>query len=134
MDDVTKPIHGFFAVILLLLTCWLGWFSLSGYVAFFRLSDIVIFSWVVGLMIFGAPLMLYFLYVVFYSPIMNKPIKANNKLGNSLVILAMIGAVISLFSSIYIGHDLKGRGYKVCSKSSWILPNEYVKDIKLCQK
>lgn len=132
MDNVTKPIHGFFAVILLLLTCWLGWFSLSGYVAFFRLSDVIVFSWKIGLMFFGAPLGVYFLYVVFYSPIMNKPIKVNNRLGNSLVVLAMAGTLISFFSSKYIDHDLKSREYEICPKNSWVVPNKYVKDMKLC--
>jgi hypothetical protein len=57
----------------------------------------------------------------------------NNKLANLLTLLAMIGAIISLFSCIYIDHNLKGRGYDICPKNSWMLPNEYVKDVKLCQ-
>jgi hypothetical protein len=56
----------------------------------------------------------------------------NNKLANSLTLFAVFGAIISLFSSIYIGHNLKERGYKVCSKASWVAPNEYVRDLKLC--
>jgi hypothetical protein len=133
MDDVTKPIHAFFAACLLLLISWLGWFSLSGYLDFFRLSDTIVFSWKLGLMAFGAPLAFYFLYVVFYFPIMNKPIKVNNKFGNYLFFLAMVGVVVSLLSSIYIDSDLKGRGYKICPKNSWVVPNKYVNDIKLCQ-
>lgn len=62
----------------------------------------------------------------------NKVPAMNNKLANSLTLFAVFGAIISLFSSIYIGHNLKERGYKVCSKASWVAPNEYVRDLKLC--
>ncbi|MBL5861218.1 DUF1240 domain-containing protein [Serratia fonticola] len=134
MDDVTRPFYGVFAVLLLCLACVACWFSFSGYVAFFTLSEVVEFSWKTGVMMFFAPLILYFSYMMFYVTIKNKPIRVNNKLANSLVALAMIGAVISLFSSIFIERGLKARGYEICAKTSWMLPNEYVKDIKLCQK
>ena len=58
--------------------------------------------------------------------------KVNNKLANTFAMLAMLGVVISFFSSVYIGYSLTEYGYKLCSRSSWMSPNEYVKDIKLC--
>ncbi len=132
MDDVTRPFYGAFAVLLLCLACGACWFSLSGYLAFFRLSDIVEFSWKVGVMIFFAPLIFYFSYMIFYVSIKNKPIRVNSKLANSLVVLAMIGAVISLFFSFYVSYSLKENGYKTCPSKSWNAPTEYVRDMKLC--
>lgn len=48
MVKLNRPIYGAFAVFLLLLAFWGCWFSLRGYLAFFKLSEIVIFSWKVG--------------------------------------------------------------------------------------
>jgi FtsH-binding integral membrane protein len=132
VDDVTRPFYGVFAVLLLCLACGACWFSLSGYLAFFRLSDVVEFSWKVGGMIFFSPLIFYFSYMAFYVSFKNKPIRVNNKLGGSLAFLVLIGVIIGLLSSIYIDHNLRARGYEICAKSSWMLPGVYVKDIKLC--
>ncbi|HBE9179400.1 TPA: DUF1240 domain-containing protein [Serratia fonticola] len=132
MDDVTRPLYAVFAVFLLLLVCWTSWLSLSSYIDFFRLSDVIVFSWRVGLMVFSTPFMLYFLYVIFYFQLRGLPTKANNKLFGRLGMLAMIGAVISLFFSFYVGCSLKANGYKTCPRKSWNAPTEYVRDMKLC--
>ncbi|MFV8869500.1 DUF1240 domain-containing protein [Serratia fonticola] len=132
MVKINRPLVGLFGVFIFLLSCWLSWVSLSGYLSFFKLSDVIIFSWKVGVFIFGTPLLFYFSYLAVLCVIKNKVPAMNNKLANSLTLLAMLGAIISLFSSIYIGHNLKERGYKVCSKASWVAPNEYVRDLKLC--
>ncbi|WP_042818666.1 DUF1240 domain-containing protein [Yersinia wautersii] len=132
MVKINRPLFGAFAVFLLFLSCWVSWFSLNGYWDFFKLSDVIIFSWKVGVMIFGAPVLFYFSYLAFYCAIKNKPAKVNNKLANTFAMLAMLGVVIGFFSSVYIGYSLTEYGYKLCSRSSWMSPNEYVKDIKLC--
>ncbi len=56
----------------------------------------------------------------------------NNKLANAFAMLAILGVVIGFFSSVYIGYNLTEHGYKLCPRSSWMSPNEYVKDTKLC--
>ncbi|OKP26717.1 DUF1240 domain-containing protein [Serratia fonticola] len=132
MVKINRPIVGLFGVFVFLLSCWLSWVSLSGYLSFFKLNDVIIFSWKVGVFIFGTPLLFYFSYLALLCVIKNKVPTMNNKLANSLTLLAMFGAIISLFFSIYIGHNLQDSGYKVCSKTSWVAPNEYVKDLKLC--
>jgi hypothetical protein len=101
-------------------------------VAFFTLSEVVEFSWKTGVMIFFSPLIFYFSYMIFYVSIKNKPIRLNNKLANSLAVLAIIGAVISLFFSFYVSYSLKENGYKTCPRQSWNAPTEYVRDVKLC--
>ncbi|WP_121576222.1 DUF1240 domain-containing protein [Brenneria alni] len=134
MVKVNRPLVGAFAVLVFLLSCWGGWFSLSGYVDFFKSSDVITFSWKVGVIIFSVPLLFYFSYLAFFSVIKNEPAKMNNKLANSLAMIAIFGAVVSFFSSIYISYNLSERGYNVCPKISWMDPNKYVKDIALCDK
>lgn len=92
----------FFFTYSVFLSCFISWFSLSGYVGFFQSSDIIIFSWMLGLMVFGSPIMFYFSYFGFLSAIKNKPIKMNGKLSNILIIVFIFGVIISFISSIYI--------------------------------
>ncbi|GMB64461.1 hypothetical protein PPNK14_23520 [Pectobacterium parmentieri] len=58
----------------------------------------------------------------------------NNKLANILAMIAIFGAVVSLFLSIYVSYDLNIQSYKMCPKISWMDPNEYVKNITLCKE
>ncbi len=132
MDDVTRPLYSVFMGFLLLLVCWVCWLSLNGYIDFFRLSDVIVFSWRVGVIVFATPLLLYFLSVPLYFQLRGMPIKVNNKLFGRLAMLAMVGAVISLFFSFYVSYSLKTNGYKICPRKSWNAPTEYVRDIKLC--
>jgi hypothetical protein len=129
---INRPFVGMFAVLILFLAFWGGWISLSGYLSFYKLNDVVIFSWKVGLFIFGSPLLFYFSYLAILCVIKNKVPVMNNKLANLLALLAMIGAVISLFFSFYVGYSLKDNGYKNCPRKSSNEPTMYVKDIKLC--
>ncbi|MBA0205594.1 DUF1240 domain-containing protein [Pectobacterium aroidearum] len=134
MVKVNRPWIGAFAVFLFFLSCFICWISFNGYLSFLQKSDVIIFSWKLGLMVFGSPLLFYFSYLAFYSTIKNEVPKMNNKLANSLAIIAIFGAVVSFFSSIYISYDLNDKDYKICPKNSWIAPNKYVKDISLCDE
>ncbi|TQI79760.1 uncharacterized protein DUF1240 [Serratia fonticola] len=134
MVKINRPLVSILAVFLLLFSLWIGWFSLSEYLAFFKLSDVIIFSWKLGLMIFGTPLLLYFSYLAFYCVIKNKIPVMNNKLANELTILAFFGAAFSLIVSLYLSSNLNSHGYTVCQKGSWMEPNKYVKDIMLCSQ
>jgi hypothetical protein len=131
---INRPFTGAFGVLLLFLTLWGGWFSITGYLAFFKLSDVIVFSWKVGVMLFITPILFYFTYVAFYATVNNKPVKINNNLANYFVVLAFLGAVFSLVFSLYLSNNLNCHGYTVCQKGSWMDPNKYVKDIMLCSQ
>ncbi|MCY9847885.1 DUF1240 domain-containing protein [Pectobacterium jejuense] len=134
MVKVNRPLIGAFSVFLLCLSVWGTWFSLSEYLSFFKLDDVIVFSWRVGLAIFGVPLSFYFSYVCFCSAIKNEHVKINNKLGEWLVKILIFGAIFSFFSSVYISYSLSNKSYNVCPKTSWMDPNKYVKDISLCKE
>lgn len=129
---INKPAVGLFGIFVFLLSCWLSWVSISGYLSFFKLNDAIVFSWKVSVFIFGTPLLFYFSYLAFSCVIKNEVSAMNNKLANALTILAMVGALISLFLSMYVSYSLKDNGYKTCPRKSWNAPTEYVRDIKLC--
>ncbi|MBA0205593.1 DUF1240 domain-containing protein [Pectobacterium aroidearum] len=133
MVKINRPLVGAFAALVFLMSCWGCWFSLSGYLAFFKLNDVIIFSWKVGVLVFAVPLLFYFSYLAFYSAMKNEMARMNNKLANALAVIAIFGAVVSLFSSMYISYSLSDKGYLVCQKTSWMNPNKYVKDSSLCR-
>ncbi|AYH07053.1 DUF1240 domain-containing protein [Pectobacterium parmentieri] len=134
MVKINRPLFFSFSLFAFILSCWGGWFSLSGYIDFFNLSDVVLFSWKLGVIFFLVPIVFQFSYFGFFSAIRNRPIKMNNKISNVLVIFAILGAVISFFSSLYISYSLNELGYEVCPKTSWMSPNKYVKNIDLCKE
>ncbi|MBQ4780444.1 DUF1240 domain-containing protein [Pectobacterium versatile] len=134
MVKVNRPLIGAFSVFLLCLSVWGTWFSLSAYLSLFKLDDVIVFSWRVGLAIFGVPLSFYFSYVCFCSAIKNEHVKINNKLGEWLVKILIFGAIFSFFSSAYISYSLSNKSYNVCPKISWMDPNKYVKDTALCKE
>ncbi|MBN3236796.1 DUF1240 domain-containing protein [Pectobacterium versatile] len=134
MVKVNRPLIGAFSVFLLCLSVWGTWFSLSAYLSLFKLDDVIVFSWRVGLAIFGMPLSFYFSYVCFCSAIKNEHVKINNKLGEWLVKILIFGAIFSFFSSAYISYSLSNKSYNVCPKISWMDPNKYVKDTALCKE
>ncbi|MEQ9854539.1 MULTISPECIES: DUF1240 domain-containing protein [Pectobacterium] len=132
MVKVNRPLVGTFSVFIAIISCWGCWFSLNGYLAFFTLSDVITFSWKVGVLVFATPLLFYFSYLAFYSAMKNELPRMNNKLADKLAVIAIIGAVVSLFLSIYMSHSLSHQGYEICPKHSWMAPNKYVKNISLC--
>jgi hypothetical protein len=132
MDDVTRGLYGFFAAFLLLFAFLGCWIPLSGFIEFFTLNDVVNYSWKSGFMIFVVPFILYFVYLIVCSVVKNEFVKMNTKLGNTLGILPVLGIVFGMLSSTYIDQNLKNNDYKVCPSKSLMLPNKYVKDIKLC--
>lgn len=83
-------------------------------------------------MMFAAPTLFYFSYLAFKALVINEPVKMNNRIGNAFIIIAFIGAVFSIPFSFYVSYHLSGQGYITCPKGSWMDPNKYVIDIKLC--
>ncbi|MEE3652263.1 MULTISPECIES: DUF1240 domain-containing protein [unclassified Brenneria] len=134
MVKVNRPLVGAFAVFLFFISCFTGWFSFNSYLDILQLNDVIVFSWKVGLMVFGTPFLLYFSFLCFYSVIQNKVARINKKLGGVLFIIIVIGAIISLFSSFYISYNFRSYGYEICPKTFWMDPNKYVKDIALCDE
>lgn len=132
VTKINRPFFFIYSIFIFFLSCWGGWFSLNGYIDFFNLNNVVSFSWKLGVIIFLVPIVFQFSYFGFFSAIKNRPIKMNNKISNLLVIFAVSGAAVSLFSSMYISYSLNEQGYKICSKNSWMAPNKYVKDVSLC--
>ncbi|MGR6770708.1 membrane protein [Pectobacterium brasiliense] len=134
MFKINRPLFFAFSVLTFILTCWGIWFSFNGYWNLFRLNDVIIFSWKVGILIFGAPILFYFSYLGFYMAVKNKPIGMHGILASVCGYLFFIGVVVSFVASMYISFNFREQGYETCPKKSWMDPSKYVKNIALCDE
>ncbi|MBA0197207.1 DUF1240 domain-containing protein [Pectobacterium brasiliense] len=133
MVKINRPFFFIYSVFIFLLSCWGIWFSFNGYWNLFRLNDVIIFSWKVGILIFGAPILFYFSYLGFYMAVKNKPIGMHGILA-SVCGYFFIGVVVSFIASMYISFNFREQGYEICPKNFWMDPNKYVKNIALCDE
>ncbi|MDR0218314.1 MAG: DUF1240 domain-containing protein [Enterobacteriaceae bacterium] len=107
--------------------------SIINYRDFLTRSDLIEFSTISVWFIWCSPFSMYFSLLSFKYLLTNKPVVFNNKIGICFVFIGIIGFVFSLFSSFYVDFKLRSEHYIMCSKSSWVAPNKYVKDISLCE-
>ncbi|HEI8572442.1 TPA: DUF1240 domain-containing protein [Morganella morganii] len=107
--------------------------SASGYVEYFFKSDIISFSFVVGFLIFCFPFLSWLSYLIFMVAYKKRKLKVNNKITNSLAVIAMFGIVFSFVFSFYVEYDLTSRGYVKCYKKSIHAPTKYVISKDMCK-
>ncbi|MDR0218315.1 MAG: DUF1240 domain-containing protein [Enterobacteriaceae bacterium] len=110
-----------------------GLASIDNYISFITRNIIVMFSTKSSWFIWTSPLCMYFSLLLFKYLITKKPVIFNNKIGSVWGFLAIIGFIFTFFFSFYVDFKLRSEHYITCSKSSWIAPNKYVKDISLCK-
>ncbi|WP_339959397.1 DUF1240 domain-containing protein [Photorhabdus hainanensis] len=121
----------YFGILLLLFMTVLSiFFSLSDYISFFK-HDVITFSWKSAGAIWFSPVLIYISFIL-YRISLGKVKRLNSKIGNYVSYVSITGIILTLFVSFYVDDELKSEGYLICSKSSWMAPNKYVKDISLC--
>ncbi|MCG3469329.1 DUF1240 domain-containing protein [Xenorhabdus bovienii] len=106
-------------------------FSLSDYIGFFRRDNFITSSWKSAGFIWFSPVLIYLGYILLRI-ILGKTKSINRKVGEYISYVSIIGFFLTLFLSFYVDDELKLEGYITCSKSSWMAPNKYVKDISFC--
>ncbi|KMW71763.1 hypothetical protein TI10_19415 [Photorhabdus luminescens subsp. luminescens] len=133
MDNINENKTKLYLGILLLLfmTMLSIFFSLNDYVGFFKRDDVITFSWKSAGAIWFSPVLIYISFTL-YRISLGKVKRLNSKIGNYVSYVSITGIILTLFVSFYVDDELKSEGYLICSKSSWMAPNKYVKDISLC--
>ncbi|PHM49101.1 DUF1240 domain-containing protein [Xenorhabdus sp. KK7.4] len=106
-------------------------FSLNDYIGFFKRDNVITFSWKSAGFIWFTPVLIYLAYILYRISIGNMK-RLNSKVGNYISYVSIIGFILTLFVSFYVDDKLENEGYVTCSKSSWMAPNKYVKDISIC--
>ncbi|WP_225813876.1 DUF1240 domain-containing protein [Photorhabdus antumapuensis] len=133
MDNINENKTKLYLGILLLLfmTMLSIFFSLNDYVGFFKRDDVITFSWKSAGAIWFSPVLIYISFIL-YRISLGTVKRLNSKIGNYVSYVSITGIILTLFVSFYVDDELKSEGYLICSKSSWMAPNKYVKDISLC--
>ncbi|HHQ6612305.1 DUF1240 domain-containing protein [Morganella morganii] len=111
--------------------------SIRGYVNYFLKSDIISFSFPLGLIVFFSPLLSWFLYLAIALAYTKGKLKTNKRLNkkitNSLTAIAIFGFVFSFIFSFYVEYDLTSRGYVKCHKKSIHAPTKYIISKDMCE-
>lgn len=133
MDNINESkTKLYFGILLLLFMAVLSiFFSLSDYVSFFKHDGVITFSWKSAGAIWFSPVLIY-ISSILYRISLGKVKRLNSKIGNYVSYVSITGIILTLFVSFYVDDELNLEGYVTCSKSSWMAPNKYVKDISLC--
>ncbi|MBG3131635.1 DUF1240 domain-containing protein, partial [Proteus mirabilis] len=111
------------SLFILLLSVFCSYFSISYYIEYFSMKERILFSFQTALLFFGAPLLVYFSYLIFICAYKKKTKKMNNKIAGYLAIIAIAGIVFSFFFSFYVRYDLVSKGYYICYKQSIFAPS-----------
>ncbi|AOM40400.1 DUF1240 domain-containing protein [Xenorhabdus hominickii] len=119
----------------------------SELIAAFKMEDRVQSSYVMFVIIFLSPLMLYFLLAAIYLGITRKPeelaknrkkkkkkksITLHDRIIGFCLAIALLGFVVSIPLSLYMHFKLLDAGYVVCERKSAKAPTWYAKEKELC--
>ncbi|CAQ85333.1 MULTISPECIES: DUF1240 domain-containing protein [Photorhabdus] len=132
MVNKKKIMHitGAFAIFILALS---GLF-LTGenLISLINMDDKITFSGPVFIIFFSFPFLSYLIASVIFFNIKNRYPKHHDSFTNYFLVIAIVSFVLSFPLSFYVDYKLKSENYLVCERISWMSPNTYVKDIKLC--
>ncbi|PHM29067.1 DUF1240 domain-containing protein [Xenorhabdus innexi] len=101
-------------------------------VSLINLDERVYFSWRIFLLCFGFPIAFHMFFSVILICFVSNSKEFINYLFKIFTRLFFVVFILSFPVSLYSDYKLKSFGYLTCSKKSWVAPNEYVRNIKLC--
>ncbi|MCT8352988.1 MULTISPECIES: DUF1240 domain-containing protein [Photorhabdus] len=132
VDSKRKIIHIILAVFVLSLVS-LGMFaSVDSLFSLITMAEVISFSNGIIIAFFFFPLVFYFLICSIYLNLTTRIPRYHDAYVKYLGMIAIVALVLSFPISFYVHYKLKSDGYLVCPRISWMSPNTYVKDIKLC--
>ncbi|CAQ82416.1 MULTISPECIES: DUF1240 domain-containing protein [Photorhabdus] len=132
MDNKRKIIHIICAIFILSLMSF-SMFIVSEYlISLVLMDEKITFSSSVFMTFFSFPLVLYYMVFVVFVNVVGRYPKHHDSFNKYFCSIAIVSIVLSFPTSLYVNYKLKSDGYLVCPRISWMSPNTYVKDIKLC--
>ncbi|MCC8383088.1 DUF1240 domain-containing protein [Photorhabdus laumondii] len=101
-------------------------------ISLIKMEEKITFSGPVFIIFFSFPFLSYFIVSVIFLNIKNRWPKHHDSFINCFRVIAIVSFFLSFPLSFYVDYKLKSENYLVCERISWMSPNTYVKDIKLC--
>ncbi|MCT8344808.1 DUF1240 domain-containing protein [Photorhabdus kleinii] len=132
MENKRKIIHIIGALAIFILALSTFFLTVGNIISLIEMDDKITFSGGVVIILFSSPLVLYYMVAVIFVSITGRSPKHHDGFVNCFGSIAIISFFLSFLTSLYVNYKLKSDGYLVCPRISWMSPNTYVKDIKLC--
>ncbi|MBS9424180.1 DUF1240 domain-containing protein [Photorhabdus caribbeanensis] len=111
----------------------LGLFLTGGnIISLVEMDEEITFSSNVIIIFFSFPLISYTTFLIIFFTVTDHYPKHNDKFVKCFFSIAIVALFLSFPISFYVHYKLKSDGYLVCPRISWMSPNTYVKDMKLC--
>ncbi len=133
MDEIKPSKMYFISAMIFFFAAFGAYGSLRSYIEYFIKSDIISFSFSMGLLIFAFPFLMRLSYLMFMIGYRKCKLKVNNKITNSLAVIAIFGIVFGFVFSFYVEYDLTSHGYVKCHKTSIHAPTKYVISKDMCK-
>ncbi|MEK9496410.1 DUF1240 domain-containing protein [Photorhabdus sp. P32] len=132
VDKKRKIIHIILAIFVLSLVS-LGMFaSVDSLLSLITMVEVISFSNGIIIAFFFFPLVFYFLICSIYLNLTARIPRYHDTYVKYLGVIAIVAFFLSFPISFYVNYKLRSENYLICQKISWMSPNKYVKDIKLC--
>ncbi|WP_449592191.1 DUF1240 domain-containing protein [Photorhabdus tasmaniensis] len=96
------------------------------------MDDEIIFSSSIFIIFFSFHFITYLMVSVIFVNITGRCPKYHDTYVKYSAVIAFFAIFLSFPISFYEDYKLKSERYLVCERISWMSPNTYVKDIKLC--
>ncbi|MCT8352989.1 MULTISPECIES: DUF1240 domain-containing protein [Photorhabdus] len=132
MDSKKKIVHIIGALAIFILTSFGFFLTGENLISLVKMDEKITFSSSVIIIFFFSPLIFYSLFFIIFVSITGHYPKYHDSFNKYFGSIAIISLFLSFPTSLYVNYKLKSDNYLVCSRISWMSPNTYVKDIKLC--
>ncbi|WP_445496032.1 DUF1240 domain-containing protein [Photorhabdus sp. SF281] len=132
MENKKKVIPVICAIAILILAST-GLFLTGGnLISLVKMDEEITFSASVFIIFFSFPFLSYLMVLSIIVNITSRYPKRHDAYIKYLSVIAFSSIFLSFPISFYVDYKLKSEHYLVCERISWMSPNTYVKNIKLC--
>ncbi|NHB62668.1 DUF1240 domain-containing protein [Photorhabdus sp. RW14-46] len=132
MGNKRKVIHIICAIFIFILTSFTFFLTGENLNSLIKMDEKITFSGRVVIIFFSSPLIFYYMIAVIFVNITGRSPKHHDGFVNCFGTIAITSFFLSFPISLYVHYKLKSDDYLVCPRISLMVPNTYVKDMKLC--
>ncbi|OCA55528.1 DUF1240 domain-containing protein [Photorhabdus namnaonensis] len=132
MENKKKIIRIIGTLAIFILTLFAVFLAGGNLVSLVKMDEKITFSSSVIIILFFSPLLFYSFFFIIFVSITGRYPKYHDSFNKYFGTIAIISLFLSFPTSLYVHYKLKSDDYLVCPRISWMSPNTYVKDMKLC--
>ncbi|OCA55529.1 DUF1240 domain-containing protein [Photorhabdus namnaonensis] len=132
MENKKKVIHIIIAIAILVLASSCLFLTGENLISLVKMDEKITFSGSVFMIFFSFPFLSYLMILVVFINITGRYPKHHEIYIRYSAVIALSSIFLSFPISFYVNYKLKSDNYLVCPRISWMSPNTYVKDMKLC--